>query len=177
MRMRFDDDGTLLSGHYVFIERKPVSDRELLAQIGLVHDLEPGTEAPYGMPDVYLAHDGKWAHVMDGLHYMLWNSRRFSQRLQSIVGEHDVFRCTFGDCDESYDYSYYRAGRLVRAVDVGSPNYDDLEIRRDFGERLPEERAIGNLVGVHRPNLPGPRPRSHARSSCDGCSALCLRGC
>ena len=153
--MWFNEDGALYSGHYVFIACEPASDRERLEQLGLVHDLRPAPDEYHRAPDIYLAHDGKWAHVIDGLWYLLWNSRRFGRRVEQIASEHDVFRCFLGDCDESYGYSYYRSGQLVRAVDVASPNFDDVVVQRDFGEPLPEERALGNLVGVHHPNLLG----------------------
>jgi hypothetical protein len=51
-----------------------------------------------------------------------------------------VFACSVGDSDHSFDFVYYRGGRLVRRY-VVEDHFRGAHVVEDFGEPLPGEVA------------------------------------
>jgi hypothetical protein len=60
---------------------------------------------------------------------------------------HDVFACSVGDCDRSFDFVYYRGSRLVRKYVVADPDFRGGVVVEDVGRPLPGEWAAFRQAG------------------------------
>lgn len=151
-----DEDTRPTLFHRVFLSLPPGADEQHLAALELLDYVEPHPEAlpPFSRPYFLLAHDGTWLHLIDDC-YFIYHARGLQARLVELVRARglDMFRCTVGDCDESYDFSYYCRGELVREVQVSSPRFNDQIVDVDRGALLPFEREHGPMVPVREPSL------------------------
>jgi len=91
---------------------------------------------------IYLFRDGEWVHIMDNFYYTHWHSTQFQSCINDLGKNYEVFSCRLKDVDESYDFSYYRNGKLVRQYITESPNYSDIEIKVNLGEQLQSELQL-----------------------------------
>src|SRR5262249_23236755 len=134
-------DGQLHAPYFIFLRcGGGDSPPELLQQVGLAGF--PPTE---GIPGpgryVILSTGGDWSLVADDWLYTLWH-RPLTRLVVAALGETcDVFACSVGDCDRSFDFVYYRDGRLVRRYVVADPHFRGGVVAEDFGEPLPGEAA------------------------------------
>src|SRR5262249_33388438 len=74
-------------------------------------------------------------------YYTLWHMRSTRPTLQALGRSCDVFACSIGDCDHSFDFVYYRGGRLVRQYVVEDPDFRGGRVVENTGEPLPGEAA------------------------------------
>ena len=95
---------------------------------------------PYGR-HALLATDGPWTLLADDWFYTLWYMPSTRPTLAALAETCDVFACSVGECDESFDFLSYRDGTLVRHYVVASPDYRSRVIEKDFGDPLPGESA------------------------------------
>lgn len=61
---------------------------------------------------VVFANDAEWTHIADV--YTLWHSPKPAEFIEEYSKSYDVFRCSIGDIDESFEFEYYQSGNLVR---------------------------------------------------------------
>ena len=52
--------------------------------------------------------------LADDWHYTLWHMESTRLAIEAIAKFHEIFACSEGDCDRSFDYVYYQDGRLMR---------------------------------------------------------------
>jgi hypothetical protein len=133
--------GALHTPYFIFLRcGGNYSDRELLNQFGL-NTYRP-TKAPQRFMDyAILANDGEWTLIADDWHYTLWHMPSTRPTLATLGQTFDVFACSVGDSDRSYDFVYYRGSQLVRKFVVADPDYRGGVVVEKFGEPLPGESA------------------------------------
>ena len=141
-RSPLDVRGRLHAPYFIFLRcAGKNSDPDLLQWFGLA-DYQPAK----GMPDVgryvILGAAGEWSLVADDWYYTLWH-KPLTRLVLAALGEScNVFACSVGDCDRSFDFVYYRDGRLVRRYVVADPHFQGGIVVEDVGEPLPGEAAV-----------------------------------
>lgn len=120
------------------------ADRDLLRLVGMPHyrPIQPEQRIRH---HVTMANLGEWAMVADDWFYTLWHMETKPEILARLGKLHETFACSVGDCDDSYDFEYHRAGRCVRRYVIDSPSYNDQVVREDFGNPLSAERTAFQL--------------------------------
>jgi hypothetical protein len=133
--------GELHAPYFIFL-RCPdrYSGAELLRRFGL-SDYRPCEGVPGLGRYAILADDGRWTLIADDWYYTLWHMRSTRPTLAALGKECDVFACSVGDCDRSFDFVYYRDSRLVRKYVVEDPHFQGGVVVEDIGEPLPGEAA------------------------------------
>ena len=117
------------------------SDEELLRRFGL-STYRPTDTLPRLGYYVALAEDGEWTMIGDDLGYTLWQMPSTRAAIAALGKCWDVFACSIADCDDSFDFEYYRENHLVRRHAVVGPAPPDMWERivvEDFGEPLSGE--------------------------------------
>lgn len=141
----FLQNKTFLSGFYIFIKIEvQAGDEEILELLELEdYELVKGEQERkenfLGKRYVFLAEDGTWTHIMDDGYYTLWHDQKIRDTLEGIAKYFDVFHCSVGDSDNSFDFVYYKKGELIRAYGLDYPNYVEGKVARDIGTPLPIE--------------------------------------
>lgn len=132
---------TLRSPYFIFIRcAGQYDDIELLHQLG-IHGFVRDSE-PTGKLCVFVTEDKQWTHVADDWFYTLWHGRHTPARfegIQTLARKHDIFTCSVGDVDESFDFVYYSGGRLMREYVVEDPDFKGGKVVQDMGPLLPNE--------------------------------------
>ncbi|GAB5532510.1 MAG: hypothetical protein Roseis3KO_42870 [Roseivirga sp.] len=79
---------------------------------------------------------------MDDPMYSLWFDKEIRDRLKALSQEFDIFSCSVGDIDASYDFRYYQKGKITREFVVEDPKMNGGKIVTDSGSPLPGEKVI-----------------------------------
>ncbi|WP_338765591.1 hypothetical protein WAF17_01965 [Bernardetia sp. ABR2-2B] len=82
-----------------------------------------------------ITRDKEWVHIMDNWFYGLWHSKSFKNRVDKLGEKYDIFYCSVGDCDNSFDFTYYKNGLIQRKYVVS----DDGKMIESKGKPLPFE--------------------------------------
>ncbi len=118
-----------------------MSDAEIMEKFGLegyeLITYEKGREIK--RKAIFITEDDEWTHVMDDLSYHLWHNKELRKRLQALSKDFDIFICSVGDCDDSFDFTYYRNGEIIREYVVEDPHFKGGEVVKDLGEPFPIE--------------------------------------
>lgn len=121
---------------------RAMSDADLLMRLGLADwlPMEFQPRRQYMVPIVVLAEVGDWTVVADGLTYTLSNGSETRKRIASLaidIGE--VFVGYTADCWDTFGFSYYREGQLLRDYladpEAGQPEH----VIKSVGDPLPGE--------------------------------------
>jgi hypothetical protein len=145
--MSFIINGDLHSPYFIFIRcRKLYRDTEVLSHFGIGHyqrasDVTPHTYARYAI----LADAGEWTLIADDWYYTLWHMPGTRDAIAQLGKSFDIFACSVGDSDDSFDFVYYRDGRMVRKHVVVDPEYRDGVVKESFGSPLSGEYETGKL--------------------------------
>lgn len=127
--------------YFIFIDGGTVyRDDEVMALLG-IEGFAPATRLEHPNHFLHLTDDGRWLHVVDDWLYTQWHSKGIRERIAKLATRHDIFTCSVGDSDRSFDFEYFRGGVLVRRHVVDDPRYDGGSVTEDFGEPLPGEAA------------------------------------
>lgn len=139
-------DGVLHAPHFIFIRcGGELSDLELLDRFGL-SGYERGAWPPGFRRHVLITNDEEWTHVCDDWFYSLWHMPSTRETIADIASEYDVFACSAGDSDQSWEFVYYRHGRLLRRYVVDDPNYRGGVVVEDLGIPLEGEEEAMKLT-------------------------------
>jgi hypothetical protein len=123
--------------HFIFVrDAGSHSDTDLLHLFGLA-TFRPTQSPWWSGPHVFLADDGEWTMVADDCNYTLWHMPSTEQAIHQLGHTFDVFAASVGDCDCSFDFVYYRDGRVARRYVVD----DRGGVVENIGEPLPGEAA------------------------------------
>ena len=95
---------------------------------------------------IYLYRQGEWVHIMDNYYYTHWCSSEFQTSINELGKIYEVFTCRLKDNNDSYDFSYYRNGILLRQYISESPNYSDVIVKINTGEKLSAELEINQIM-------------------------------
>lgn len=131
--------GELHSPYFIFLRcAGRHSDAELLHRFGLSR-FRRTNAGPRFSSYVILADDGQWTLIADDWHYTLWHMPSTRPTLAALGEACDVFACSVGDCDLSFDFVYYHDSRLARRYVVEDPHFQGGAVVEDFGKPLPGE--------------------------------------
>lgn len=83
-------------------------------------------------------------HVADDWLYTLWHLATVNAAIPSLAKNHDVFTCSVGDADNSFDFEYFHDGNSVRKYVVEDSEYRRGLVVEDFGSPLPSEAEAMN---------------------------------
>jgi hypothetical protein len=150
--MMFDRSRRVPSPYFIFIRHSHgFSDEDLLTRFHLGSYQRSLTEPLIG-PRAILANDENWTMLADDLLYTLWHMKLTRPAIEEIAQSHEVFACSEGDCDRSFDYVHYRDGRLARKYTVSSPHFTDRVVVEDVGATTCEELQLlkndGENIGI-----------------------------
>lgn len=134
------DDGCISSPYLICIRADgALSDATLLQLFGLL-DYTRVELARARRRRAVLVDAGEWTVLVDDWHYTLWHMPGTRPMIASLGASWDVFAGSVGDSDHSFDFVYYRGGRLVRRYVVVDPHYRrGGEVAVDEGDPLPDE--------------------------------------
>lgn len=90
---------------------------------------------------LFLTEDDEWTHLMDGWGYDLWHDKNIRTQLQLLSKDFDIFTCSVGDVDDSFDFHYYTQGEIVREYIVEDPHFKGGHVTKNFGQPFPAETA------------------------------------
>ena len=143
-------DGELHAPHFIFLRcGGRYSDTDLLCRFGLP-TYRPTKAAPRIGPYAVLADDGQWTMIADDWYYTLWHMPSTRPTLAALGESVDVFACSVGDCDRSFDFVYYRASYLIRKYVVADPDFRGGVVVENLGRPLPGEWAAFEQAGELR---------------------------
>jgi hypothetical protein len=139
-------NGQLLSPYLIYIRRPhDYSDVDLRSLFHLGHYRLTSTVDMLAK-HVIIADAGEWSLIADDSLYTLWHMASTRRAIETLGTRHDVFACAVGDSDRSFDFIYFRDGRLARKYVVASPHYSDQVVVENVGRRLPRESALLHKV-------------------------------
>ena len=144
--------------YFIFVEcGDAYSDTELMEHLGitgysLVTPEDTSAESVYRSLCVQIANDGKWAHIMDDSFYTLWSSKYLRDRIADFSKLHNIFTCSFGDADHSFDFEYYEGSKLKRRYVFLDTNYDRDSgyVAQDYGVALLGEEKVSKEVDMFK---------------------------
>lgn len=143
------NDGRLKSPFFIFVKDDGrLDDLEVLRRFGLEKYRRLQTVPPRRR--AVIADSGEWKLLADDCGYTLWFMDSTRPTIGKIAEQFDVFACSVGDTDESFDFIYYVGGLLVRKYTVTAPHFDGGSVVEDVGEPLSEE---SNLLGSGQDKL------------------------
>ena len=135
-------DGRLISPFFIFIKGEgQLDDIDILSRFGLGTYRQRRTVPSYGRRAV-IADSGCWKLLADDFSYTLWDMESTRPTLSKVAEQFDVFACSVGDSDESFDFIYYVGGSLIRKYTVTDPHYDGGSVVENVGEPLPAESDL-----------------------------------
>lgn len=162
-------NGMPSSPYYIFINGiSGKSDLEILSLLNLeiVKEIYLNNIIQDEENYIYLSRDENWVHLMDNLLYSHWYSKEFSNQIEKLGKKLEIFTCSVGDSDLSFDFKYYNNGKKVREYVVESPNYIDEILKLDIGipikgeqeglkkdDQLERVLFIAQQLGVKLPKL------------------------
>ena len=138
-------DGAVVCPHYIFIKCDGCySDQEVLDLLGLAQyqKQDPGQGLWHYL---WITEDSAgWTHMGEGWSYHLFNTYRseLKQKLLELSDKHDVYHCSMGDADRSYDFHYMQRGKVIRSYVMNSPGWNDRVLGKDLGDPLPGEAGL-----------------------------------
>lgn len=139
MNSRVIINGTIHSPYFIFLRTVTTyADRDLLQRFGLP-EYRSITDPPRLGRHVCITNDDHWTHIADDWFYTLWHMPATRQAIAEIAVHCDVFTCSVGESDESYDFGYYRNGRFVRSYVVDDPQWRGGKVVQDIGQRIHSE--------------------------------------
>jgi hypothetical protein len=149
--------GRLHAPYFIFVRTEGrCSDANLLRRLGLSTYRLRKSWRRLGRYAI-LADLGHWKMVADDWYYTLWHLPSTRPALEALGQRFDVFACSVGECDHSFDFVYYCGGRLVRRYVVEDPDFRGGRVVENTGTRLPGETAafaepdeMGIVLGVAR---------------------------
>lgn len=97
-------------------------------------------------PHLFITEDDAWLHVVDDWTYTLWHTHVIEVLHKQLPGA-EVFACSIGDCDDSFDFRYYSSGRLLRKFVVDDPSFNrqKRKVTIDEGDPLLGEQALDKI--------------------------------
>jgi hypothetical protein len=133
--------GHINAPYFIFIDGGTIyGDEEVMALLG-IEGFSPSAHLEFPNHFLHITDDGRWLHIADDWLYTQWHSKTIRDRIAKLASKHDIFTCSVGDADYSFDFDFYQGGILVRRYVVEDPNYNGGSVTEDFGEPLPGEAA------------------------------------
>ena len=118
-----------------------LSDNEVFKLLG-VRSFEIIDSLEEKESSLYLTRCQNWIHIMDNWLYNLYHKTSFKNRLDDIGKICDIFYCSIGDIDDSFDFTYFQDGKLRRKYVLNDTVPKNQVIEQNIGEVLPLEEEI-----------------------------------
>lgn len=138
-------NGTFYSPLYIFIKGGfRLSDIEIIKAIDANDYQLTKLKKPEEAGDsryLYLTEDAHWTHVMDDLVGTLLFKQQLQERLSRLSRDFDVFYCSLGDVDDSFDFRYYQNGSVMREHVVEDPKFNGGKTVKSIGKPLAGEKG------------------------------------
>lgn len=134
--------------YFIFIkDNSNLNDEELLKKIDLkdyelVTDKSEKKTRGYKINKryLYITEDEKWKHLMDDWFYTLWHDTEVKTRIKNLSKEFEIFCCSIGDCDDSFDFVHYQNGKEKREYVVEDPYFNGGQITKNIGNPFEIEK-------------------------------------
>ena len=132
--------------YFIFIRDCTISDRELLKTFGLSTYHRCTSANNFGRYTVLAKHQ-RWTSIADDWHYTLWNMQSTRTVIQALAQTFDIYTCSVGDSDQSFDFVIYQNGQISRkyAYETLYPAYLSGEVTDMIGSPLPCETELLKL--------------------------------
>lgn len=117
-----------------------LSDDDFMKALGLRDYQKMSPPLPDFTSHVVFANDTEWTHIADDDLYTLWYSPKTAEVIERYSKSYDIFRCSIGDIDESFEFEYYQNGSLIRKLDFKPGAFKNSKaVIVDIGTKLPGE--------------------------------------
>jgi hypothetical protein len=131
--------GHIHAPYFIFIDGgSAYTDEEVMKLLG-IEGFNVANRLEFPNQFLHITNNGQWLHLADDWLYSQWHSKSIRDRIVKLAATHDIFTCSVGDADHSFDFEYYRDGKLIRHYVVEDMSYDGGQVTKDFGEPLPGE--------------------------------------
>ncbi|MEZ4590370.1 MAG: hypothetical protein R3D55_04410 [Chloroflexota bacterium] len=112
----FSKRGYLATPFMIYVRSyNAISDQEFMEIFGLKQYAKKAiSDFDFSDSHVIFTNDFEWTHIADDLRYTLWHSPRTSEAIAELGKSYDIFRNSIGDIDDSFEFEYYRDGKLAR---------------------------------------------------------------
>jgi len=134
-------NGVFHSPYFIFIKNlTEINDLDILNLLdlkGYVQENDENISSIYN--EIYLAKVKDWIHIMDNFSYDHWLSKKFRENIEELGKYYEIFNCSVGNIDSSFEFSYYKNGKKAREYVVESPHYEDEIVTINFGHPLEGE--------------------------------------
>ncbi len=132
-------DGHIHAPYFILIDGGTAYTAEEAMKLLGIQGFKAAKQLEFSNHFLHITDDGRWLHLVDDWLYTQWHSKSIRDQIVKLAGKHDIFTCSVGDTDHSFDFEYYRDGKLIRQYVVEDMNYDGGHVTRDFGVPLPGE--------------------------------------
>ncbi len=135
------------SPYFIFIkEGGKMSDKEILEHLGLndykiVADEKERIKEVLYKRYLFLTEDNYWTYLMDDWYYTMWHNEEIKNRIKLLSENFEIFTCSVGDCDDSFDFAYFKQGEIIRQYVVKDPKFKGGEVVKDIGNPFPIEKV------------------------------------
>lgn len=132
-------DGLLHAPFFIFVQcHQKLSDQELLKKLNLL-SYKKNHLLGIRSKKLYITHDNQWSHIADDWYYHLWHLKSLQGSILELSREYNIFTCSVGDCDHSFDFSLYEKGKAKRKYVVEDPDFNNPKETINLGAPLPGE--------------------------------------
>lgn len=117
------------------------SDLEVLKLLNITSDITQAYNELTAAEDfdIFVSRDDQWIHIIDNFFWMLNESEVVAKRIETLGEHYELYTCSVGDADLSFDFKYFKNGKLRREYVVKSPNFNNEVIAVNFGDALSGE--------------------------------------
>ena len=139
------NNGIVFSPFYVFIKGvNKLTDIEILDFFRIQNaEIVKNGDVKNKTTSLFITEDSNWIHIMDFWDYCLYHNENENKRIIKLAEKFDIYTCSVGDSDHSFDFKYFKNGQLFREYIVEDPEYKGGQLTKDYGTKLMnEENAL-----------------------------------
>jgi hypothetical protein len=153
-------ENTIFAPYYIFIKKTdPKSDLELIKLLGLEGYVYNSRKSDFNEEHftsvLHITECANWFHIIDNWFYNMWHAHQNAKNNNNVdfiaeVGkQYDLFTCMVGDSDDTIQYIYYKAGKLLRKYIYEEHIDGSVRKEESHGEILPGEKQAETIKENH----------------------------
>ena len=125
-----------------------LSDNDFMKAFGLQDYQKLSPPLPASSLHVVFANDAEWTHIADDFRYTLGHSPKTTEVIERYSKSYDIFSCSIGDIDESFEFEYFQNGNLMRKLVFEHDAFKNSKnVIVDIGNKLPgEPENLSDLI-------------------------------